>query len=248
MAMIIFEKSGEFNPADYGLGVGDVLNVICVGGGQGGGVANDSYDAHATPQDGGESSFGDYVSSASGTCMGKGGRSVENDGRYRPGAGAGGYLPGLPVFGGHGADSETDGTRPVLGLAGCFVPEQATVSPYCNPRGPGNKGGRVFSRNHTGEETEKDEYYQAACGNGYGAGSPGWNGSEYYSRCDYPLAGGNAGKMSIGSCILKTLDVIPVAVGEGGDTVATYLVYSGGSQVERQVHSRGVDGVVIVTW
>lgn len=32
----IFTESGTFNPANYGLAVGTLLNVVCVGGGQGG--------------------------------------------------------------------------------------------------------------------------------------------------------------------------------------------------------------------
>lgn len=34
--MVIFEESGVFNPADYGLGAGDTVNVTVVGGGEGG--------------------------------------------------------------------------------------------------------------------------------------------------------------------------------------------------------------------
>lgn len=34
MGYVLFTANGTFNPSDYGLVVGDVLNVVCVGGGQ----------------------------------------------------------------------------------------------------------------------------------------------------------------------------------------------------------------------
>lgn len=37
MGMQIFESSGTFDPAVHGLKIGDVLQIVCVGGGGGGG-------------------------------------------------------------------------------------------------------------------------------------------------------------------------------------------------------------------
>ena len=36
MGMAIFEKSGTFNPNTYGLEIGDIIQIVCVGGGNGG--------------------------------------------------------------------------------------------------------------------------------------------------------------------------------------------------------------------
>ncbi|MCT4543480.1 MAG: hypothetical protein N4A63_08060, partial [Vallitalea sp.] len=55
MGMQMYVKSGTFNPNDYDLKVGDVLNIICVGGGQGG--ATSAYRGG----NGASSSFGSFV-------------------------------------------------------------------------------------------------------------------------------------------------------------------------------------------
>lgn len=55
----IFTESETFNPADYGLTVGTLLNVVCVGGGQGG--FNGRYSSIQT--DGGSAGIG------SGLCI-----------------------------------------------------------------------------------------------------------------------------------------------------------------------------------
>lgn len=251
MAMIIYEKSGEFDPAAYGLGIGDAVQVICVGGGQAGGVAYQD-ESYSPPTDGGVSSFGDHVSSESGAIMGKGGESgrIGNHSYLYPGAGAGGYIPGLPVFGGHGSDCCIDGENgnvyPVLGLAGCAVKSQATVSPYCNPKGDGNKGAKCYVVESNGDEETSEGYIgsnTAASGNGYGAGSAGFC-TQVYADYNFNLSGGNAGKISIGSHILTTLDKITVTVGSGGLNVASLSLYNG----IRKYCSKGADGVVIVTW
>ena len=39
MGMVLFNKSGTFNPSDYGLSVGDQIQIVCVGGGGGGGIS-----------------------------------------------------------------------------------------------------------------------------------------------------------------------------------------------------------------
>ena len=41
MGMQIFESSGTFDPKTHGLKVGDVLQIVCVGGGDGGNRAGD---------------------------------------------------------------------------------------------------------------------------------------------------------------------------------------------------------------
>lgn len=54
MGMVIFEESGTFNPADWGLQVGDMLNIVCVGGGGGGGNGrSESSSAYGATTGGG---------------------------------------------------------------------------------------------------------------------------------------------------------------------------------------------------
>lgn len=218
--MILFETSGIFDPADYGLAVGDVLNVICVQGGQSGGPY-----ASGDCADGGVSAFGSYASSDTGAVMGKGGtyKRSSTSGVSEGGCGAGGYLPGVPLFGGNGSDAA--GTISVSGLAGCAKTVSAYLSPYCNPSGDGNKGATTAS-------SEDATTASGAAGNGYGAGGGGiamdknWAGK-----------GGDAGKLSFTTVVLENMDSIPVTVGTGG--VLTSNSYGSG---------KGAPGVVIVTW
>lgn len=66
MGMALFESSGVFRPANYGLNVGDLLHVICVGGGASGNGASSETDDVAGIA-GGASSFGSLVSAAGGS-------------------------------------------------------------------------------------------------------------------------------------------------------------------------------------
>lgn len=174
MGMKIFEQSGSFSPADYGLVAGDVLDIICVGGGEAGEFA--TGNTPKTPA--GESSFGAYLSSADGIRM----AHYASDG-----CGAGGYMPGVPFYGGNGGDP--------VGLAGTI---KTPVSPYCNTAGDGNKGA-------TGRYAA-----DAPGGNGYGAGSGGG-----YDPTT-TLEGGDAGKIAFGSVVLAGTAAIAVTVGAGG--------------------------------
>ena len=151
MGMKIYEASGTFSPADYGLQAGDVLDVICVGGGSSGmHYAGTPSTASAA---GGASSFGG-VSSASGPVMAKGEPYV-SDVVARCGCGAGGYLPGVAFNGGNGGTG--------VGLSGTL---EDKISPYCNPGGPGNRGA-----------AGGNNVLFAPGGNGYGAGGGGYGAS-----------------------------------------------------------------------
>lgn len=125
MGFALFEGSGTFNPAAYGLSVGDTLNIICVGGGGSGGTAQ-SNKAAANGTTGGTSSFGSYISALGGSgglgtppstiskqgfptqgqYLGGCGMNVSS-GNYGSvaGGGAGGWHPSFPGLGGHGIDA-----------------------------------------------------------------------------------------------------------------------------------------------
>lgn len=80
----IFTESGKFNPADYGLAVGTLLNVVCVGGGQGG------FNGHSN-----------------GGAAGHGGESRTSDD-----GGGGGSGGGFGAGGGGGGSKYDSGTTP----------------------------------------------------------------------------------------------------------------------------------------
>lgn len=197
MGLQIFTQSGVFDPAARGLHAGDTLDVICVGGGSSG-VFYRSLPAPAQiwpSVPGGESIFGD-LSSADGVRMGRGGPGeLISENQYQAGCGAGGYLPGVPMYGGNGGTASLPGG----GLAGTTL---ASASPWCNPWGNGNKGAGSPSNG-------------SAAGNGYGAGG-GSYGSSAYSG-----GGGDAGKIAMGSVTLADTEEISVTVGAGGVNEAT---------------------------
>lgn len=234
MGMVIFERSGTFDPTVFGLVAGDVLQVICVGGGSSGdGVTGALSDATLVEGiAGGTSAFGDYISSDDGYIIGHGGMSyasTESSYNAYSAGGAGGYLPGIPMFGGNGGNG--NGT-PASGLGGQGGSSDASPSQFCNTRGNGNKGagyGRAVNNQLSGSGVS------AAGGNGYGAGG----GGVAYTSSKKSVAGngGDAGKYMLGTVILPNLYQIAVTVGAGGASVGAD--YASG---------RGADGVVIVTW
>lgn len=189
MGLQIFEASGTFSPSDHGLKAGDMLEIICVGGGSSGAVVESPSVA------GTASAFGAAVSSASGTIMGKGGAAIQaSDDTYCCGGGAGGYLPGVGGYGGSGGYGRN---ATICGMAGGVFGK--AVSPWANPAGPGNKG--------AGGGSTQDH---APGGNGYGAGGGG-AGIQIYAQ-----PGGDAGKIAIGTVKLASTDGITVTVGAGG--------------------------------
>lgn len=239
MGMVIFEQSGVFNPADWGLTAGCVLQVICVGGGAGGQYLTTNGAAGKT------SSFGSYVaaSGANNTIgaangMGRGGNGTWSNSSGAAGGGAGGYLPGIPVYGGNGGDglftsssttSMTTKTAPsLLGGKGVLrgdkdIPELLSSLPFANlAAGKGNKGAGGGC---------------GSGGNGYGAGGGGGKANSTVGGGN----GGNSGAITFGTVILASTEGIPVTVGTGG---------TGGVEGidPNNAGGNGAPGVVIVTW
>lgn len=207
MGMKIFESSGTFSPSSYGLSAGDVVDVICVGGGSSGVTATGTGTSASVS--GGTSSFGSTVSSANGITMAKGGAASG----AICGGGAGGYMPGISGYGGNGG---TGSGATLCGMAGGV--EGQCISPWANPRGPGNKGAGGGTTN-----------LYAPGGNGYGAGGGGLgSGSTGYG-------GGDAGKIAFGSVVFESTSSITVTVGAGGVNAASGNI-------------SGAPGVVLVFW
>ena len=104
MGFALFDQSGTFNPLDYDLSVGDVLEVMCVGGGGGGACFQ---PATASGGNGGPSSFGSYLTALGGYGASAGGYWLGTPTQYMTkGSGASGYsnssTPGLYCYGGAG--------------------------------------------------------------------------------------------------------------------------------------------------
>lgn len=254
MGMQIFEKNGTFNPADWGLGAGDMVQVVCVGGGCSGDIGaidNSNKDKSIQGKSGGNSSFGSYIKAFGGSqmdtkiCMGLGGESAfdyeRGDDIFCPGGGAGGYLIGIPFYGGNGGNgyyTKRTTTTPIpitdhlpsgLGASGAvslgdgFYAFSANL-PYANLYTlTGNKGA-----GHMG-------------GNGYGAGG-GAGGRVLGSATPQFCSGGNSGQIQFGTVKLPSEKAITVTVGKGGEPNSY-------SDLHINVTSgNGADGVVVVTW
>lgn len=203
MGLQIFENSGTFSPSAHGLAVGDTVDLILVGGGSSGSaVIGSSSSTSVSPSvAGGASTFGTLASSADGYTMGKGGPAIvdsSNRQNSRCGCGGGGYLPGLPVYGGNGSGKDN---LAAVGLAGTY---QGSASPYANPYGDGNKGATGFAGIY--------DNTHASGGNGYGAGGSGSSTASSSPAAD----GGDSGKIRFASIQLASTANVAVTVGSGG--------------------------------
>ena len=160
MGFIIFSESGTFNPIDYGLSIGDTINLMVIGGGGGGGAyycnnPDYPYFSLANGGTGGSSSFGSYLTAAGGACTGTGTPSVygykggspavlSNISGVASGGGAGGWIPGCPVWGGNGGNASVKYNN------NCYV-ASGTPLTYIIPyeSGLGGYGGRLESNQFT---------------------------------------------------------------------------------------------------
>lgn len=214
--MQIFEKSGQFNPADWGLKAGDMLQVVVVGGGGGGG-AGDSYNRHNLGANGGDA--------------GKAGNKTPSDGlASAPGGAGGGYGSG----GGGGQGYSTTGTNYKRGGGGGAGGEIVTATYKLKSTGPINvvvgaagKGGIAGESPISatkGGDSSFDTIVAAGgnpgkSGNEDGTGgessfAPGGNGSTNTSQTTkYGLGGGGGGGYIIG---------MPLIGGRGGDADVAY--------------------------
>lgn len=117
MGFTIFTQSGTFNPADYGLKAGDIIHIVCVGGGGGGSGCAGSSESIWKGSTGSASSFGSVVTAAGGnggSSLSSQPKAQENSNRGQisrldyylstnvgvGGSGGNGWLPGhiLPPY------------------------------------------------------------------------------------------------------------------------------------------------------
>lgn len=253
MGMQMFTYNDMFNPSDWGLEAGDMLQVICVGGGAGGDLVDGGDLIKGSA--GGQSSFGSYIVAKGGNTdnsspsgMSRGGVGASRDGNYAyGGGGAGGYLPGIPVYGGDGGDAYyTDASfSGTVFFNNCAPSGLGGVGSYSVPSNfmPLYYDTMFANLKHCGGNRGSgagDGGYGGAGGNGYGAGG-GAGKSNSSSSLNFSIeeyCGGNSGELVIGSVKLTSSSAISVIIGSGGDG-GSVRGYHGGS---------GAPGVIIVTW
>lgn len=256
MGFTIFTQSGTFNPADYGLKIGDMIQIVCVGGG--GGLNNGSA-----------SSFGSIVTSSGGAGCGS---------QYY--GGEGGWHPSLPVTmcaaipdgmmtveqpysnaGGScsrqvflsGSSSSISTTTAYYGIGGMFG---GGVGSYVTGAIGGYGGTRTISSNQgswngiggTGSSASaygNNSGVNVTCqcgggGAGYGAGGGGG-----YAQGDYvagPKKGGAHGQLKIVPYKLTSTSGIAITIGGGG---------SGGKTTNSNSYVQsgaGASGCVAIYW
>lgn len=226
MAMIIFEQSGTFNPADYGLEVGDVLNIVCVGGGGSGGSggyvksSSGSYgDSNGGGGAGGDVRLASVVLNSIDTIavtIGAGGASVAAT--TSEGYGTNGKTGGTSSFGSYvSAPGGPGGTKGYYGYS--FV-GNGDINVYNTDRSSCGRYGRYRSSSETAYS------YGPGGGGGYVVGHTihggvGANESDENTRSNL---GGFPGEPGVG-------------YGAGGE--GSYRANKSGA---------GRAGVVIVTW
>lgn len=259
MGFALFEQSGTFNPADYGLIPGDVLNVIVVGGGGGGcGVtgSNSAVSASNTAAgaSGSASSFGSYVTATGGGGGAKYGATQSTVGHCLAlkgdvgpenitgseelaygSCGGGGWYPGtLYSMQRVNPSLNTDASC----LAGRYVVQygaQTVIGAACGgPNMKGGKNGRLYG-------------YGAAGPGGGGYGGGGGGALKRYSADStiyaYSCLGGNSGEQKFYTHKLSSLAAIRVTVGKGGKGGGSSLDSNG-----RTLGGDGANGCVAVFW
>lgn len=224
MGFALFESSGTFKPASYGLVVGDTIQVVAVGGGKGGqGATNSESGAN-----GSASSFGSYVTAAGASTLvdikgitfaidGGISAAIGSDGEH----GWGSALWRMPAWI-PGIDIDVFNICSTLPDADALALRNAGATDKAM-----NGGARVSGRSCT---------VGGRGGLGYGAGG---GGSVYiYGNDRYAAAGGKAGTVKIATITLSSLSTITVTVGAGGAGGGDSLAKGGA----------GANGCVAVFW
>ena len=150
MGMTLLNKSGIFWPQDYGLAVGDTLEVILV-------AAGDGSNATLGGSPGSPSFFGPYATARPGA--GAQPAPIKAAGLYN--GGPGGFIPGAPAQGGTGASppSGYPATAPFF-----------AIIPTGNAGGGSNTNARIIGANGASHGASGSSGVSEG-GGGYGAGA-----------------------------------------------------------------------------
>lgn len=236
MGLAIFTKSGTFNPATYGLRVGQLLQIVCVGGGNSGQGGTGGSSSSMRGVGGAAGNGGGSSSNENGGDSGLGYGAGGGGGASSTGKGGAGGAAGAVVFGEYVLTSLTP-IAVTVGNGG-----STSSAPDSSSYGPINVGGDSSFGN-----------YIVAKG---GGGAPGGNGG---TSC----GGGGGGGYIVGSSVwggggghggsLYDADtVLPGSAEEhtkgrlnGGNGGANMI----GAIKKSDGRSGGIgSGVVVVTW
>lgn len=267
MGFILYTQNGSFNPASYGLTVGDVLFVKVVGGGGGGAGGEPATTGGAISQaNGGASSFGSILTAAGGlagmhdpdkdafkafyraysNAPGICNSSAEEYGNknwYYGGAGADGWLPGAKC---------SDGICPLLYVPIVPISDGFNALTNLTPKVAGRLCNMSNSGSFTAQYSPNDNPFGGAGGISYsygyayitigGLGYGAGGGSAVYNNSDAATgSGGGSGQIRDIVYTLPNLNAIPITVGAGGTGYyrSSYSTRSGGG---------GARGCVAIWW
>lgn len=226
MGFALFESSGTFNPANYGLVVGDTIQVVAVGGGRGGN-GSDYNSGEVQGSNGGTSSFGSFVSAPGGNA------AVTVAGATPP------LLNGEPN-GCMGSDGEHGWGSTLWHAGSIWSPGlDYDLLAYISANGAAGdirNGGKTDLAENGRANTNRTTGAGGRGGLGYGAGGGG-GASAHSSVGAQPASGGKAGTVKIAYVKLTNLNAISVTIGTGG---------AGGSG--RANGGKGANGCVAVFW
>ena len=226
MGFALFESSGTFNPANYGLVVGDTIQVVAVGGGRGGN-GSDYNDGETLGSNGGTSSFGSFVSAPGGNA------AVTVAGATPP-------LSGSEANGSLGSDGEHGWGSALWRVGSIWSPSLdydllAYISDHGAMDNIRNGGKTDLAENGYADSRGLTTCAGGRGGLGYGAGGGG--ASARARREALAASGGKAGTVKIAYVKLTNLNAISVTVGTGG---------AGGSSTANG--GKGANGCVAVFW
>lgn len=197
MGMQIFEQSGTFRPSDWGLNIGDMLQIIAVGGG-GGGNGSASYDSNDS---------GSRFDLSNVHKGGDAGKAGGNEGGGYPGGGGAGYggggggggrAPNLPPSSGSNRGTIGNSNGGGAGQIKTATHKLTSLSAIAVTVGLGGQGAQMANRNDTtgtnGGSSSFGSVVTAQGGLGGGAnngGGYGWYGN--HPSYSYTPGGGGGG-------------------------------------------------------
>lgn len=215
MGLAMFVKDGMFYPAVYGLSTGDVVDIVLVGGGNGG------YTGILGGSPGSDSYFGTYLKARAGMGAKGGAAFWSSVSVFWAAGGGGGFVPGSNIIGGAGITGVPTGTADLVN----------TAVTGTNGGGASGYGGRILAGNgnYFGGGTGENGYNNKGEGGaGYGGGGGSWQGGVASNRY-----AGNAGEILFYSHVLTSDNVtngIPITIGPGylPDSVRPYTASATG--------------------
>lgn len=206
--MVIFQESGMFNPADYGLEVGDIVSVTAVGGGGGGGVSKfaennlpDSANSFQSGDAGKDANPGSPYGGKGGLGYGAGGGGcgVSYDSKkggvrsYTTGSSGGGSGFVVHAVIRLSSLAEIPVTVGAPGKGGKFYWASSIIREDISPTNGGSSSFGEYATANGGEAGQSSMNTKALGGNGYAKGGDGSAPEPTTSLGHRTVFGGNGG-------------------------------------------------------